>query len=315
MGVVREASKRQLVKRRSSMGNTYCHFDKDAICGDLFGRNCSALQYCKGNFHSNNFKVNGLNGDRFVNGVFNGTNTTVDTGSCTSQMLYMASQGTSSWQGNTRWDKETTSTIRCEDDMSALTVLATVTSCLGFLLLIIFGIMAFVSANKKMDQSNKPLLHAVMAAALLGCSIPALAGCWSFLTRTATYEIGPADQVGFWILYLIFAGPVLCSWPCVAMCGGGNEADHCQDNYQTSTAAGPDANGAQLYNVDVPEGAVPGDQVQVQFPTGLASVVVPPGHAAGSKFQVLAPAASAVPSMQPQSDENLQKMGKGENQA
>jgi len=189
-----------------------------------------------------------------------------------------------------------------------------VTSCLAFLLLIIFGIMAFVSANKEMKQSNKPLLNAAMSAALLGCSIPALAGCWSFLTRTATYEIGPADQVGFWILYLIFAGPVLCSWPCIA-CMAVKEVDHCHDNYQTSTAAGPDANGAQLYNVDVPEGAVPGDQVQVQFPTGLASVVVPPGHAAGSKFQVLAPAASAVPSMQPQSDENLQKMGKGENQA
>lgn len=226
-------------------------------------------------------------------------------------MLYMASQGTSSWQGN--WDAET-STIRCEDDMSTLTILATVTSCLAFLLLIIFGIMAFVSANKEMKRSNKPVANAVMSAVLLVLSIPALAGCWSFLTRTATYDIGPADQAGFWILYLIFVLPVLCSWPCVAMCGS-NEADRCHDNCLTSTAAGADATGAQLYSVDVPEGAVPGDKVQVQFPTGLASVVVPPGHAAGSKFQILAPAASAVPSMQPHSDEKLQKMANAENQA
>ena len=97
-----------------------------------------------------------------------------------------------------------------------------VTSCLAFLLLIIFGIIAFVSANKEMKRSNKPVANAVMSAVLLVLSIPALAGCWSFLTRTATYDIGPADQAGFWILYLIFVLPVLC-FCCIAplLLGGG----------------------------------------------------------------------------------------------
>ena len=192
-----------------------------------------------GNFHSVNFAVDGISGDRFP--FVNGNSTTVDTGSCTSQMLYMFAQNTSSFQGNINQDPYNTgqtSTIRCEDDMKALTILATVTSCVALLLLIIFSIVAVVSGKTDMKRSNKAGVNAVMSAVLFVLSIPALGGCWSFVTRKATYDMGPVDYVGFWILYFIFVGPVLCAWPCALMCGAHNEGgDHWQAPMPDGTAA------------------------------------------------------------------------------
>jgi hypothetical protein len=180
--------------------------------------------------------------------------------------------------------------------MRVVVWLSTVTICIAFVLAVIFGVAACIKHN---SGSKIYLVNAIMSAVLLVCCIPPVAGSWSFVTRKSTYDIGPGDYIGFWILYFIFVIPVLLAWPCVLCCcmrPGASRQDpgHGEKYAQASVPAA----GSDLCTVTVPPNGVPGQQMTVEFPSGPATVVIPAGHAPGSTFQVAAPAVVAVPTMQ-----------------
>lgn len=178
------------------MGASWCTFDKDDVCDDMFNLDCSAWQYCRGSFSSSCF-----------------SNT--DTKSCTAQMLamYRHLNGDSSQYDGT-CPQGQSATIECSDNMQWIIWLATVTMIIAFILLVTFGVLCIIQPK---PVSKSITVNGTMAAVLLISTIPAVAGCWSFANRSDTYDIGPADQVGFFILYFIFVIPALIAWA-IALC-------------------------------------------------------------------------------------------------
>merc|ERR1712086_924621 len=200
------------------MGATWCSFNKESICDDMFELSCSASEYCRG--------------------VFEGSScfTNTDTGSCTDQMMalheYTASSSTARYNP-ANCNEDFRARMECSDNMEWIVWISTCTMIAAALAAAFFCLLCLMGHHDKYKS------RVIGSIVLVVMTVPAVAGCWSFVTRKSTYDIGPGDQAGFYILYFMFVGPALLSWA-VLMCkhhGHGGHGDCNDENASLHTNA------------------------------------------------------------------------------